>query len=63
MHRNVIVVGGGASGLVAAIAAAREGSHVTLLEHNDRVGKKDFGDRKREVQYDKQKYGVGILPQ
>ena len=40
MHRNVIVVGGGASGLVAAIAAAREGSHVTLLEHNDRVGKK-----------------------
>ena len=26
--------------MVAAIAAAREGSHVTLLEHNDRVGKK-----------------------
>ena len=37
---NVIVVGAGASGLAAAIAAAREGSRVTLLEHNDRVGKK-----------------------
>ncbi len=40
MHNHVIVVGGGAAGLVAAIAAAREGSHVTILEHNDRVGKK-----------------------
>lgn len=40
MKNQVIVVGGGAAGLVAAIAAAREGSHVTILEHNDRVGKK-----------------------
>lgn len=40
MKRHVIVVGGGASGLAAAIAASREGSRVTVLEHNDRVGKK-----------------------
>lgn len=39
-HHHVIVVGGGASGLAAAIAAAREGGRVTVLEHNDRVGKK-----------------------
>lgn len=37
---NVIVVGGGASGLTAAIFAARNGHRVTILEHKDRVGKK-----------------------
>lgn len=37
---NVIVIGGGASGMMAAITAAREGSKVTILEHMDRVGKK-----------------------
>ena len=37
---SVVVIGGGASGLMAAIIAAREGSRVTLLEHMDRVGKK-----------------------
>lgn len=40
MKRNVIVAGGGASGLMAAIAAAREGASVTVLEHTGRVGKK-----------------------
>lgn len=39
-QRNVIIVGGGASGIVAAISAAREGAKVTILEHKDRVGKK-----------------------
>ncbi len=38
--REVIVVGGGASGLVAAISAARNGAHVTLLEQKERIGKK-----------------------
>lgn len=36
----VVVVGGGASGMIAAIAAARAGAVVTLLERNDRLGKK-----------------------
>ena len=40
MQNCVIIVGGGASGLVAGIAAAREGSRVIILDHNDRVGKK-----------------------
>lgn len=38
--KHVIVVGGGASGLVAAISAAREGAKVTLIEQKERVGKK-----------------------
>lgn len=38
--RHVIVVGGGASGLVAAIAAAKAGADVTILEQKERLGKK-----------------------
>lgn len=34
------VIGGGASGLVAAIMAAREGASVAVIEHMDRAGKK-----------------------
>lgn len=40
MPDKIIVVGGGASGMVAAISAKKNGSDVTLLERNDRVGKK-----------------------
>ncbi len=38
--RHVIVIGGGASGLTAAISAARCGANVTILEQKDRLGKK-----------------------
>lgn len=37
---RVVVAGGGASGLTAAIYAAQNGAQVTVLEHRDRVGKK-----------------------
>lgn len=37
---DVIVVGGGASGLMAAVTAASSGAEVTLVEQNDRVGRK-----------------------
>ncbi|MBE6111573.1 MAG: NAD(P)/FAD-dependent oxidoreductase [Peptococcaceae bacterium] len=40
MKKRVIVVGGGASGMMAAITAAENGADVTLLEKNDRLGKK-----------------------
>ena len=39
---NVIVVGGGAAGMMAAIFAARNGQNVTLLEKNENLGKKIF---------------------
>ena len=39
-QKSVLVVGGGAAGLMAAICAARKGAKVTLLEKMDRVGKK-----------------------
>ena len=38
--KQVIIVGGGASGLVAAITAARNGAEVTIIEQKDRLGKK-----------------------
>ena len=41
MHK-VIVVGGGAAGMMAAIQAARKGNQVLLLEKNERLGKKLF---------------------
>lgn len=39
---NVIVVGGGAAGMMAAYAAARFGCSVILLEKNEKLGKKLF---------------------
>ena len=39
-QRNIIIVGAGASGLIASIMAARNGAKVTLLEHNEKPGKK-----------------------
>ena len=37
---DVVVLGGGAAGLMCALQAGRRGRRVILLEHNDRVGKK-----------------------
>ena len=37
---NVFVIGGGASGVLAAIIAKRNGASVTILERNPRIGKK-----------------------
>ncbi|MCI8836196.1 MAG: NAD(P)/FAD-dependent oxidoreductase [Ruminococcus sp.] len=39
---KVIVVGGGATGMMAAIAAAQNGHQVELLEKNEKLGKKLF---------------------
>lgn len=36
----MLVIGGGAAGMMAAITAAKEGANVTLLERNDKIGRK-----------------------
>ena len=41
-NRNVIVIGGGAAGMMAALFAARGGAHVVLLERNEKLGKKVY---------------------
>jgi predicted Rossmann fold flavoprotein len=38
--KEIIIIGGGASGLMAAVMAARNGARVTVLERMQRVGKK-----------------------
>lgn len=40
MSKRIVVVGGGPAGMMAAICAAEQGSAVTLLEPNERLGKK-----------------------
>ena len=40
MMGKVCVIGGGASGMIAAIAAAQNGHEVNLFEKNEKLGKK-----------------------
>lgn len=40
--RHIVIVGGGAAGMMAAVWAARSGAKVTLLEKNEKTGKKIF---------------------
>ena len=39
-NKKIVVIGGGAAGMMAAITAAEQGAAVTLLEPNERLGKK-----------------------
>lgn len=40
MSKKIVVIGGGPAGMMAAISAAEQGGSVTLLEPNERLGKK-----------------------
>lgn len=40
MNKNILILGGGASGLAAAVIASECGARVTILERSDRVAKK-----------------------
>ena len=40
--RKVLVIGGGAAGMLAALFAAKEGASVTILERNEKLGKKIY---------------------
>ena len=39
---EILVIGGGAAGMMAAVFAARAGGNVTLLEQNEKLGKKVY---------------------
>ena len=39
---KILVIGGGAAGMMAAVFAARAGAEVTLLEKNEKLGKKVY---------------------
>ena len=39
---EVAVIGGGAAGMMAAVTAAEAGARVTLLERNEKLGKKVY---------------------
>ncbi|MBQ4639814.1 MAG: aminoacetone oxidase family FAD-binding enzyme [Clostridia bacterium] len=39
---DVLVIGGGAAGMMAALFAAQEGARVTLVEKNEKLGKKIY---------------------
>ena len=38
MSKGLVVIGGGAAGMMAAVSAAERGAQVTLLEPNERLG-------------------------
>ena len=42
MKNKVLIIGGGAAGMFAAIFAARNGQEVHLYEQNEKLGKKLF---------------------
>lgn len=40
--RHILVIGGGAAGMLAALFAARAGAAVTIIERNEKLGKKIY---------------------
>ena len=46
---KVLVIGGGAAGMFAAIFAARNGNEVHVLEKNEKLGEETVHYRKRTM--------------
>ena len=40
--KKVVIIGGGASGVMAAVRAAENGDDVTIIEKNEKLGKKIY---------------------
>lgn len=58
MNKDVIIIGGGASGLVGAITAAKQGRRVTILEHKDTIGKKILATGNGKCNYSNRYQGI-----
>ena len=54
----VVVIGGGAAGMMAALAARQTGAQVTLVEPNEKLGRK-VHHRQGPVQPDQQHHTPG----
>ena len=55
---DVVIVGGGAAGLMAAISAARTGAKVVILEHKEKTGKKILSTGNGKCNYTNESQGV-----
>lgn len=40
LNKDIVIIGGGASGLMCALSLVKRGKNVTLLEGSKKVGKK-----------------------
>lgn len=56
--KTIIIIGGGASGMMAAISAARHGAEVILIEHKDRIGKKILSTGNGKCNYTNRTQGL-----
>lgn len=55
---DVIIVGAGASGMMAGISAARSGAKVLILEHMDSAGKKILATGNGKCNFTNEKQGI-----
>lgn len=44
---DVVVIGGGPAGMLAAISASNQGDNITILEKNERFRQKTLHNRER----------------
>ena len=55
---DVVIIGGGAAGLTAAISAARTGAKVVILEHKEKTGKKILSTGNGKCNYTNEKQDI-----
>ena len=61
MMSKVLIIGGGAAGMAAAVFAAEAGHLVHLFERNEKLGKKSLYHRKRPLQFYECLFHGGII--